>query len=1643
MIAKLIQEQVSLDSRVKFVLMGDGEISGKLVEIGRTHIKIEVKENQAPVVIPIDRVSYWQLLTDTPQSESHGKNSKTISESNVSKNDNSQDSPDSDSTAESQHDTNQGDEVVLELGTSEQANNQFPSPDVPQSQSDKNQDKDDCDESETKQLPEVNQSEDQRESALLNTEIEIVKKLVEIETRFQTKLQNARIEVKEPDFKFPQELNGFQKTNVNAIWTRIQNKYNNAKKIRELSAKFGRIQPILSELQSLMNQFRSSVSIKRHFAYLCTLSGDQQDAIKYYQEIALSSQSDTDWYNLAVVAQETANEELACYSLSQVFHQLPATNELEAWYLYICLLLKFNNHTELGMTCQTEQREISQDEGSLLLETVVYLLKVAEQEDTAKEVLRKSMTNDVSVTYLQEILNVVDLQPTEGYQRVAEEIASLMKVREEKKDVEAPPQGHIYAYKLREGYGFLRDCEGTEYFFHLSAIIDPVLREEVTDFTGKPIPIAFQGTQGSKGLMATQISGHKTIHDWYNLAESAADTGDYAKAIAHIKEVLSIDKTYLDAQAAYDTWREYARASGVPKGSNPFARAKRAQLLEKDLDKASELFRQAIAEGDNLESAVNDLAWLLTQLNQFEEAVTVIEQNRFRISNRQGLENVLTNIYKKFGVHDKAIELLQKQLSLARTSEKKDMIRWQIASSYLKLNDYAKAEDLFRMILKQQPDNVSVKRNIAFCLSKQERYQEAEELLNQILIVSSDQKTAELFEAVSQAKQTGEKDLFDGIVIEAELSDYSSGQVSSFTQFFLDRCDFQGVPAERIQTETFYPEDITFLEGQATKSRTTRPSDRASYYLSAAKIISILEDEDRNRFYRFLCRSFASKGDDAVINNGNLDAAREWYAEALSVYDGDRVPRKDEQDAVNALVRFLHSRLGRSHIPMPPRTPSINDTIDEVIEFAESKRLFDDITYLVFRSKYAANRLLTRLYDQQNLRDMALLYLKTENIHIPNFDLSKQKFISLWNQLRDRRAEEVRKINRDLRLLSKCQLTTAWLETAVRQTQSIVPRLRLPLDQDRIRQLQESLERAIEMCKQVRFEAQKQLWDQIDSSCRDLLTDIVNRPTRISAEVLYPVIENIQTKVDEYLEELYVTSKPDLTLSMPVEDYSGHDSNIEVEIAVENKLGCSSAEGLELIIKEDHKSFKLTQPEIKLEESLLGGTSHNFTLPLRLTDQALRSETFSLSVYARYRTQTEEPAETPFEDFTIRLYPKEAFKTIENPYNEGPVVSDPEMFYGRDRLIENIADSIQKSDVQSKCVIIYGQKRSGKSSVLYHLKEKLLEVQNIVILDLGNIGEYLDPHSRVPFSHQILRLILRSLEEAIEDRIDAGSDSLEISFPNEREFYENPTPMILFKETFNKYLHLASKQSGWRDVQLVLLIDEFSYIYGQILAGYLSGLFMKNWKALMQANYFNAVLVGQDVMERFLETYQNEFGIAQKERVTYLDREDAVDLIDEPICIDGHQAESRYREQRAIERIMELTAGSPFYIQMICNRLVEHINYKRAKYVTYSYVEHVKNQLISGRNALGLGSFENLYNSGEDNDSKDQDVLKILKIIATKSQTGLCNRSHIDCKTELSIDELLDELVERDVINREKEHYYSIKVGLFKEWLLVNHKGEI
>ena len=1382
---------------------------------------------------------------------------------------------------------------------------------------------------------------------------EATKKLSEIQARFDAQLENTEIELKDPDLTFPaKELIGWQKTDVAGVWIRLKNKYEYAQKINELNPKHGRIQPIISELKSLIERFPNSPALKRALAYFYSLSGNWKEAIQIYQAVTITSEDTNDWFNVAVSALKLNKEELACYCLEKFFYEASIIGEPNAWCTYVNLLEKFKNLAAFRELCKTDQYGITEKGIEILFETAVYLLKKTGSKALATNMIQKQLTGESIKSLLGEVCQKLDGQPAESYRQFLTKVMNDMTTSEKKTH-----------------------------------------------------PITLQRPEH----------------------------------ISTVKQVHGVTSQEQNLQAP-STYRE----------EDPYTKAKRADLLEKDIEKAEGLFREAIRQNIRTESAIKDLAVVLVRLGRSEEAVNLLEGYRQKVADKQPWNHLLINVYQHAEQYEKAIPLLNDTLKQTHNKERRLQIRWQIASAYIKSEDYASAESQLRQVRKLRPKNITVQRSLAFCLSKQERYDEAEKILNQIQNTSPNAKTAELLEAVKIAKTTGEFILDDDSIIEIETAlSYFSGELSEFARFFLGHCTFEGIPPGRVNdgkytgSEKDVRYDIRRIEDIARQLGTRRPRDRSNYYLSAARIYFDVGD-DRNFFYRYLCRSFASRGDAAVSENWHLDTVREWYCEALTVYDGDKGQRRgDEQDASNSLVRSLYSTLGRTHIPLTPDIPSISEAVKDVInDHPESEKAFDAITYLVLHSRYAANRVLRHLYGNPTLQKMALNYLKGMGLDIPNPIKRLDDFVLPWNELRNERFDKARTISGRLQLLDNFDLTTAWLEDNIRLVEDLRSDLFFELDQQRVGELQRILETALELCKQVTFEERERLCIQLRNDCQTQLKEIEESPTKLSVEDVYPIIKVIQEKVNAYLEGLYKTSKPQLTLRLPVESYVP-DTNrkIEVQIVVENERGRSPAESLELVVQDDEVPFAVTEPHIRRNESLRGGEQSILTAPLRLTTEALQSEAFSLPVYAQYGTRAGEQGQTPIQNLSIRLSSEDKFETIKNPYAryaEGGVVGDPNMFFGRGELIRNIAQAIQESRMQSKCVMVFGQKRSGKTSVLHHLKMSLEKDKELLVLDLENIGAIQDEKSSVPLLYQILKGILTKLEYAIEDRTNDGFSSLNLSIPDDLEFYQHPAPLQCFQDTFTRLKRQVSTQEDWRDVRVVLLIDEFQYIYDRIVVGEISSSFMQNWKALLQANYFNAVLVGQDVMPKFKLRFPNEFGTTQDERVTYLKPDDARKLIDEPIRISGRQDESRYREQ-SIERILDLTAGSPFYIQIICNRLVEYMNVKYAELITEADVEQVKNELISGVNALGPDKFDNLINSGDTSADavSDEDTLKILKAIADNSGTGPCHRDRIVCETGSSVDTILDDLEKRDVIER-REQSYQIQVGLFKEWLIVN-----
>ncbi|MDL1867775.1 hypothetical protein FBR06_11250, partial [Betaproteobacteria bacterium PRO4] len=288
------------------------------------------------------------------------------------------------------------------------------------------------------------------------------------------------------------------------------------------------------------------------------------------------------------------------------------------WYWYIYLSAELNVQSQVTKLVKERQTTLSPESLELVLHSIAYLLLRNSRDEDALYLIQNT-TNESS--RLENIETLFSTSLAAAYSTVAEKVTKPAIPLPTRIEPETHlKKGRITRYLAEKNYGFLRGQDGTQYFFHRTAISDDKLIEQLrTGAAG--LEVTFEHTDGPKGPVAVAISLVRSVKQIFELAQEYALDAEYHKAIAQIRKVLNIQPDYPNARELYELWRSYAQNTSVPRGGNPYAKAKRVQLIEKDLERAIELFKRAIAERDNLESAVKDLAAVYVQVGQPENAI--------------------------------------------------------------------------------------------------------------------------------------------------------------------------------------------------------------------------------------------------------------------------------------------------------------------------------------------------------------------------------------------------------------------------------------------------------------------------------------------------------------------------------------------------------------------------------------------------------------------------------------------------------------------------------------------------------------------------------------------------------------------------------------------------------------------------------------------------------------------------------------------------------------------------------------------------------------------------------------------------------------------------------------------------------------
>lgn len=576
------------------------------------------------------------------------------------------------------------------------------------------------------------------------------------------------------------------------------------------------------------------------------------------------------------------------------------------------------------------------------------------------------------------------------------------------------------------------------------------------------------------------------------------------------------------------------------------------------------------------------------------------------------------------------------------------------------------------------------------------------------------------------------------------------------------------------------------------------------------------------------------------------------------------------------------------------------------------------------------------------------------------------------------------------------------------------------------------------------LEVDVQLLQKAKIQAQTLIEKGLSCPTALFHTCFHRRLLQLQHQLTTEIKKAFLYVTPKLSLRIAKQEQEA-EQNTWLYCQIKNEKGMQQAEDLELLLlTTSEASYNAEQLQLEAVGVPGDGKEYEFKIKVPADLSACISIELKLGYSYIFGYHNSEPRLVRREaSFKLDMpQSQQGFREIDNVY--APIctsnaVVDPKMMFGRAELISKLTGAIDFN--QPKSVVLWGQKRTGKSTVLLHLQRALEEkftADELLLVPCDAMSKIdidsCNDHKEVML--EIKKLILKGIRKAIKEKAEL-MEELDDMGCNMKPMVTSKNANERFEEFFDAYAELEIKPA------LVLFIDEFTVLYNWIKQGKLGLSFIKWWREFLYSNKISAYIVGQDYMQQFIELDPNGFGNVEKYKVNYLTREHTLELIQKPIWLQAEN-KSRYLENAA-ENIYELSAGSAFYTVIICKTLVDYLNSRRLSLVTDAVVQATVHELLYGQQALGQDIFEALYNNegcfADERHAKDS--LELCRLMAKFSSTVKQKVSELEIKRlamerlKLSserVDQLLEDLTKRDVLIKEGGSY-AIRVHLFHEWL--------
>lgn len=367
-----------------------------------------------------------------------------------------------------------------------------------------------------------------------------------------------------------------------------------------------------------------------------------------------------------------------------------------------------------------------------------------------------------------------------------------------------------------------------------------------------------------------------------------------------------------------------------------------------------------------------------------------------------------------------------------------------------------------------------------------------------------------------------------------------------------------------------------------------------------------------------------------------------------------------------------------------------------------------------------------------------------------------------------------------------------------------------------------------------------------------------------------------------------------------------------------------------------------------------------------------------------------------------------------NPYGSG--IAEGSRFYGREEERERILAFLHKKE-QNVTILLWGQRRIGKTSFVLRLKESVAGVFLPIYIDLQGLKDA----STTMFLHLLMDRISHALKE------HAVETPREIMAPALNRLKKDPLTSF---DGFMNYIEQVTKR-----YPLALILDEFQCLNSlREEKATRSAIFNRLRSHSQHGQGINLILSGGGLSSYLKDQSDiaSLFNIAHAENLGCLESQAASQLVKDGLSKIGNVTDN------AIALLLKSTSGHPYYLQLLCSMLYDYAQERRSV-ITADFVSQRMREWLSAADA---SRFQHFW-EGYDATSTQRNKL----ILIALAQLG--NTSHpVDYEqlanalgtvvSERDLVQSLNDLTALGVLEHNQASYV-IKVNLFARWLFQHY----